>query len=210
MSKNNKVFLVSVVGMLALVLTGFIFFMSIRSEFENYLSKEYPEQKFDVGFVKIEPIYGNYFADVTCLDDYISFRISKSFNTKEIHEGYSQSKSANQYNSKIRAIFNNSDIKSDIKDVSGGSEIPFQNNGLYRQINLFITEDADMVSVATKTLTILKENNISAEIVGLTQERDKHVYEIRLSTDDYTLPKSELEAKVQRIKEISISTSKER
>ena len=200
MSKNYKVLLVSVVGVLALILTGFIFFMSMRSEFENYLSKVYPEQKFNVGFVKIEPIYGNYIADVTCLDDYISFRISKSFNANEIHEDYSQSKSVNQYNSKIKAVFNNSDIKNNIEDVIGGGKIPFQNNGLYEQINLYLTKDADMVSVAAKTLTILKENNISAEVVILTQEKDKHVYEIHLSTEDYALPKSKLEDKVQRIK----------
>ncbi|HVJ47626.1 hypothetical protein [Desulfitobacterium sp.] len=200
MIKNNKVLLVSVAGILALALTGILFFISIRSEFINHLSKEYPEQKFDVGFVKIEPIYGNYFADVTCLDDYISFRISKNFRTKEIHESYSQSKSVNQYNSKIKAIFNNSDIKSEIKYVSGGGRIPFQDDGLYSQVNLTITEDANLVSVATKTLGILKENNISAETVGLMQEKDKHVYEIRLSTDDYALPKNELEAKVQMIK----------
>lgn len=63
-------------------------------------------------------------------------------------------KSVNQYNSKIKAIFNSSDIKSDITDVSGGSEASFQNDGLYDQINLVLTEDAVLVSAATKTLTI--------------------------------------------------------
>lgn len=200
MSKNNKVLLVSVAGILALALTGILFYINIRSEFINHLSKEYPKQKFDVGFVKIEPIYGNYFANVTCLDDYISFPISKSFNTKIISEDYPQYKSRIQYNSKIRDIVYGSNIRSYVNEVTGGGKIPFQDDGVYSQINLYITEDADIVSVATKTLAILNENNISAEIVGLMQEKDKHVYEIRLSTDDYALPKSELEAKVQRIK----------
>ena len=200
MSKNKKILLVVITVIFALVLTWFLLTMIIRSEFKNHLTKKYPEQRFDVGFVKIEPIYGYYFADVTCLDDYISFPISKSFNTKIISEDYPQYKSQIQYNSKIKDIIYGSNIKSYVNEVTGGGKIPFQDDGVYSQINLYITEDADMVSVATKTLTILKENNISAEIVGLMQERNKHVYEIRLSTDDYALPKSEIEAKVQRIK----------
>ena len=200
MSKNKKILLVVITLIFALVLTWFLLAMNIRSEFKNHLSKKYPEQRFDVGFVKIEPINGYYFADVTCLGDYISFPISKSFNTKIISEDYPQYKSQIQYNSKIKDIIYGSNIKSYVNEVTGGGKIPFQDDGVYSQINLYITEDADMVSVATKTLTILKENNISAEIVGLMQERNKHVYEIRLSTDDYALPNSEIAAKVQRIK----------
>jgi len=75
-SKNKKNLLVIVTGIIALVLTGFLFVMSIRSEFKTYLSKEYPEQKFDVGYVKIDPIYGSYYSSVTCLDDSIPFGIS--------------------------------------------------------------------------------------------------------------------------------------
>lgn len=93
MNKKHKVLQVSVAGILAMILlTAFLFFMNIRSEFINYLSKTYPEQKFEVGIVKIDPLYDNYFADVTCLDDYIPFRIGKNFNAKEIHEYYSRTK----------------------------------------------------------------------------------------------------------------------
>ena len=79
MLKNHKVLLVSITGVLALVLTWFVFTMNIRSEFKNHLSEEYPEQRFAVGFIKYDPLYNNYFADVTCLDDHIPFGISKKF-----------------------------------------------------------------------------------------------------------------------------------
>ena len=167
MSKKNKVLLVSIAGIIALVLTGLSFFMSIRSDFTKYLNEKYPGQIFRIGFVKIEPIYGNYFANVTCLDDKISFPISKSFNTKEIREDYPQAKSHVQYNSKLRDIFYGSDIKRYIIDLSGGGKIPFQNDGLYSQINLHITEDADLISVARRSISILRENKITAETVGL-------------------------------------------
>lgn len=200
MSKNKRNLLVIVTGIIALVLTGFLFFMSIRSEFKTYLSKEYPEQKFDVGYVKIDPIYGSYYSSVTCLDDSIAFGISKSFNTKKISEYYSQAKSTNQYNAKIRAIFNGSDIKSAIINVSGGSRSTFQNDGLYSQISLSITENVNLISVTKKTIAILRENNITAQRLDLTQGKDKHVYEITLSPADYGLTESELEAKVEQRK----------
>ena len=200
MSKNKKNLLVIVTGIIALVLTGFLFVMSIRSEFKTYLSKEYPEQKFDVGYVKIDPIYGSYYSSVTCLDDSIPFGISKSFNTKKISEYYSQAKSTNQYNAKIRAIFNGSGIKSAIINVSGGSRSPFQNDGLYSQISLLITENVNLISVTKKTIAILRENNITAERLDLTQGKDKHVYEITLSPADCGLTESELETKVEQRK----------
>lgn len=68
MSKKNKVLLVSIAGIFAMVLTGFSFLMSVKSDFTKYLSEKYLGQIFSLGFVKIEPIYGNYIANVTCLD----------------------------------------------------------------------------------------------------------------------------------------------
>jgi len=199
-SKNKKVLLVSVAGILALVLTGFLFLMNIRSEFKNHLSKEYPGQRFAVGFIKYDPLYNHYFADVTCLDDAIPFRVGKNSYTKEISDYYSGVKSAGQYDSKIRAIFNDSDIKSTLINVSGGSRTPFQNDGLYDHINLTITENANLILVATKTISILRENSITAGRLNLTQGKDKHVYEITLSPADYTLTESELQAKVEQRK----------
>jgi len=198
--KNHKVLLIVIAGILALVLAGSLFFMSIRSEFINHLSKEYPGQRFAVGFIKFEPLYGNYFADVTSLDDSIPFQVSKNSHTKEISDYYSGVKRAGQYNSKIKAIFNNSDIKSYIRDVSGWGRSTFTTDAVYDEITLSITEGADMVSLVSETIAILKENNVSTEIVRLIQEKDKHLYELSLSPADYSLSKSELEAKIEQRK----------
>jgi len=198
--KNHKVLLIVIAGILALVLAGFLFFMSIRSEFINHLSKEYPGQRFAVGFIKFDPLYGNYFADVTSLDDSIPFQVSKNSHTKEIADYYSGVKRAGQYNSKIKAIFNNSDLKSYTRDVSGWGRSTFTTDAVYDEITLSITEGADMVSLVSETISILKENNVSTEIVRLIQEKDKHLYELSLSPADYSLSKSELEAKVEQRK----------
>lgn len=200
MFKNHKVLLVSVTGVLALVLTWLLFTMNIRSEFKNHLSKEYPGQRFAIGFIKYDPLYNYYGADVTCLDDHIPFGISKNSYTKQISDYYSGVKRADQYNSKIKPIFDNSDLKNAIVSVSGWGSSPFKDDGVYTQISLAITENANMVSVVTKTIAILKENNISAGIVDILQEKDKHVYELSLSPADYSLSKSELEAKIEQRK----------
>lgn len=199
-SKNKKILLVIITVIFALVLTWFLFTMSIRAEFKNHLSKEYPGQRFAVGFIKYDPFYNNYFADVTCLDDSIPFRVGKNSYTKEISDYYSGVKRAGQYNSKIKAIFDSSDIKSSIINVSGWGSSPFKDDGVYTQISLAITENTDMVSVVTKIIAILKENNISAGIVDILQEKDNHVYELSLSPADYSLSKSELKAKIEQRK----------
>lgn len=196
MSKKNKVLLISFTGVLALVLTWFLFTMSIRSEFKNHLSKEYPGERFAIGFIIYEPLYENYCANVTCLDNHIHFGISKSSNIKEISDDYSGFK----YNSKIKSIFDNSNLKNAIVSVTGTGSSHFKDDGVYTQINLTITENSDMVSVVTKTITMLSENNISADIVYIQQEKDKHVYELSLSPADYSLSKSELEAKIEHRK----------
>lgn len=200
MFKNHKVLLVSVTAVLALVLTWFLFTMNLRLEFENHLSKEYPGQRFAIGFIKYDLLYNNYGADVTCLDDHIPFGISKNSYTKQISDYYSGVKRADQYNSKIKPIFDNSDLKNAIMSVSGWGSSSFKDDGVYTQISLTLTENANMVPVVTKTIAILKENNISAEIVDILQEKDKHVYELSLSPADYSLSKSELEAKIEQRK----------
>lgn len=196
-----QVLFISLMGiLLALVLTAFIFLMGIRGEFIKYLSEKYSDLSFRVGFTKIDPIYGKFYTDVTCLNDNTPFPITKSFKTKEIQEDYPQYKSRIQYNSKIKGMFDGSDIKSHIESVTGGSKIPFEDDGVYTQINIHLTNEAQPIPVAKKVLYILKENNTSAERVILTYESDKHVYEMLLSSDDYTLNENELEAKVKRIK----------
>jgi len=196
----SKVLLVSITGVITLALACFLFFMGMRSEFKNHLNEEYPELSFAVGFIKYDPLYNNYFADVTCLDDHIPFGIGKNSYTKEISDYYSGVKRADLYNSKIKPIFEDSDLKNAIQNVSGGGSSLLKDDRVYNHISLAITADADMISVATRTIEILKENNISAEIVDILQEKDKHVYELSLSPADYSLSKNELEAKIEQRK----------
>jgi len=201
LTEKVKIFLISTIGiLLVLILTAFISLMCIRGEFTEYLEEKYSGLSFKVGFTKVDLIYGKFYTNVTCLNDSTSFPISKSFKTKDIHEDYIQYKSQIQYNSKIKRMFNGSGIESYIKSVTGGGKIPFENGGIYTQINIYLTDDAEHISVVKKVLYVLKENNISAERIILTYEKDKHVYEIWLSSDDYPLTENEIEAKVKKIK----------
>ncbi len=201
MGKKVKIFLTSMLGiLLVLILIALIFLMSIRGEFARYLDEKYSEISFTVGFTRVDFIYGEFYAKATCLDDYTNFPITKSFKTKEIHEDYVQYKSKDQYNSRIKEIFYGSWIENKIKSVTGGGKIPFENGGTYTQINIHLTDEEEHISDIEKVLHLLKENNISAERIILSYEKDKHVYEIRLSSDNYSLTEKEIEAKVERIK----------
>lgn len=201
MNKKRKLFLISAVGILvALCLVAFIFLMGIRGEFTKYLEEKYSDRSFKVGFTKIDPIYGSFYAEVTCLDDVTFFPISKSFNTKNISENYLQNKKQNEYNSKIKGIFENNDIENYIGSVTGSGEKLIESNGKYTQINIYLRDDAlEPILVIKKALDILKNNNILAEVIILMYEKDKHVYEIRLSSDDYDLTEKEIVAKVRKI-----------
>lgn len=198
MSKKHKVLLTSIAVVLALILIWSLYTMNMRSEFKTHLANKYPEQKFAVGIVKYDPLYDNYFADVTCLDDSIHFRVGKNFYTKEVSDYYGGMKRTAQSNSEVTALFNQSDIKSSIEKVSGWGISP--SGGEFGGISLILTGEADMASVAVQTIVILRENNISSQTVDLLQEKDKKVYELRLSPADYALSKSELEAMIERRK----------
>ncbi len=201
MTKKAKAILTGILGvLLVLFLAVCILLINIRGEFVKHLEEKYSEQSFTVGFTKIDPIYGNFYAMATCLNDHTVFPIAKSFNTKHIRDNYVQSRSQNQYNSRLDEIFKGSIIENQIGSVTGGGKMPFQNDGIYTQINIYLTEDAMHISAATDALRMLNENNISAERIIFTYEKDRHVYEILLSLDDYQLTEKELEAKVRRIK----------
>lgn len=200
MIKKHKVLLICITGVLALVLTWFLFTLSIRSEFKDHLSKAYSEQKFAVGVIRYDPLYNNFYAYVTCLDDNIPFGISKNSYTKQISDYYSGVKRTEQSNSKIKPIFENSDLKNAIVNVSGVGNTFFKDVEVYDRISLSITAEADMISVATRTIEILKGNNIAAGIIDILQEKNKHVYELSLSPADYSLSKIELQAKVEQRK----------
>lgn len=200
MSKKVRFFLISIVIILAVILTGLILLMGIRREFKMHLSEKYPQLAFIVGFTKIDPIFEKFCANVTCMDDDISFSISKSFNTQRINDNYLESKNKIQYNSKIKEIIESSTIRNEIKAVTGGGKIPFGNGDYYEGIYIHISDNADAIPVVGKVLTILQENKILAETIVITYEREKHVYEIVLSSDDYGLTNKEIESKVQKIK----------
>jgi len=174
--------------------------MGIRGEFKIYLSENYPQSDFTVGFTKIDPIYGYFYASVTCMDDDVIFSISKSFNTQKINDNFLESKNKIQYNSKIKEIFESSTIKNEIKAVTGGGKSLFGTGYFYDEIYVHILDNVDAIPVAGKVLTVLKENKIHAETIIITYEKEKHVYEIVLSSDDYGLTNKEIESKVQKIK----------
>ncbi|HPW42000.1 MAG TPA: hypothetical protein PLW98_10845 [Bacillota bacterium] len=201
MSIKLKKILTGIIGIsIVLVLTAVMFLSGIRGEFAGYLNERYPDLSFEVGFAKIDPIYGKYYALVTCLDDGTSFPIAKSFNSKKIHDDYPQYKSRNQYNSKIQGVFSGSGIESSIKSVTGGGKKPFEAGAAYEQINIHIADDAEHLAVVKEVLSLLAKNDIAAERVIFTYEKDKHVYELWASPEEHSLTEDELKAKVRNIK----------
>lgn len=199
--RRKRGVLINVGGiMLVVIVIAFIFLFSIRSEFIKYLDTKYPELSFKVGVAKFDIIYGNYYANVICLDDKTNFPISKGFKTKNISEDYIQYKSTIQYNSKIKSIFDGSEIEKNIKSITGSSKIPFENNASYEQVNIHLITGTDQIADAKEVLKILKEKNIYAEKVIFTYEKGKNLYELWLSSNDYKLTEKEIETKVKKIK----------
>jgi hypothetical protein len=198
MGKKNVVFTNVRIIVLVVLVIPFVFLMSIRSEFTKHLNTKYTEQSFKVGFTKIDPIYGHYYANVTCLNDETSFPISKGFKTKKIDDDYIYYKSRNQYNSKIKKAFDDSNVQKNIRSVTGGGKIPFENSASYEQVSIYLI--SDQVKAAKEVLQILKEKNIYAEKVIFTYEKDKHVYELHLSSTDYKLTEEEIELSIIKIK----------
>jgi len=200
MNKKDKIKLISISGVILVITIVFCFLINIRNEFVQYLDTQYPEQSFKVGFTKIDIIYGNYYAKVNCLTDGTHFGISKQFNTKDIHTDYVQVKGTAQYNSKIKSIFDGNDIQKDIVDVIGGGKTPYENSGSYETISIRLISDTDQVADVKKVLNIFKEKNINVDRLSFTYEKDKNVYELSLSSNDYNLTEKEIELKFKKIK----------
>lgn len=201
MGKKRKVILISLSGIIiVLIVIVYISLLSTRSKFVKYLGRKYPELSFKVSSTKIDIIYGKYYSNVTCLNDGTSFPISKVFKTQDIHEDYIQYKSTTQYNAKIKSIFDGSDIQKDIKSITGGSKIPYDNNDSYEQVDILLISDTDHITDAKKVLKILKEKNIYVKKVIFRYAKDNRVYELWLSSNDYNLTEKEIESKVKRIK----------
>lgn len=180
--------------------SAFMFLSGIKGEFAGYLNKRYPDLSFEVGFTKIDPIYGKYYALVTCMDDGTKFPIVKDFNTKEIYDDYIKNKSRDQYNSKIQDVFSGSGIESSIRSVTGGGKKPFEAGAGYEQINIHISDDAEHLAVIKEVLSLLAKNGIAAERVIFTYEKDKHVYELWVSSEEHSLTEEELKKRVRNIK----------
>lgn len=183
-----------------MVFSAVIFFSGIKGEFAGYLNERYPDLSFEVGFTKIDPIYGKYYALVTCLDDGTSFPIVKGFNTKEIYDDYIQYKSRDQYNSAIQEVFFGSGIESSIRSVTGGGKKPFEADAEYEQINIHIIDDAEHLAVVKEVLSLLAKNDIAADKVIFTYEKDKHVCELWVFSEEYALTEEELKKRVRNIK----------
>jgi hypothetical protein len=169
-------------------------------EFTKYLDEKYSELSFEVGFTKVDPIYGKFYTKATCLDDNTIFTISKSFRMKDISENYIGRKSQNQYNSKINEVFYGSGLENKIRSVTGSGNTTYENGSIYTQINIYLSNDVEPISVIKNILNVLRKNNISAEKIIWTYEKEKHVYAIELSSDEYYLTEKEIEAKVKKIK----------
>ncbi|MEA4847750.1 MAG: hypothetical protein VB106_11015 [Clostridiaceae bacterium] len=201
MNIKAKKVLISIIGILiVLVLAAAMLLSGIKGEFISYLDERYPNLSFEIGAVKIDLIYGKYYAKVECMDDGTLFPIMKSFNTKEIYDDYLQYKSRDQYNSTIQDVFSGSDIEGFIRRVTGGGEKTFEAGAAYTQINIHLSDDAEHATVIKKALAILAENGIAAERVIFTYEKDKHVYELWVSSEEYDLTEEELKEKIMRIK----------
>lgn len=120
---------------------SFNFFIGVRLEFKKYLEEKYPTKTFDIGLPKINLIYSRFYASVTCLNDGTIFPISRSINNNNLSDEYMQYKSRNQYNSKIKSVFRGSDIRSYIKDVTGGGEMPYETGGRYNIVSIHLVEE---------------------------------------------------------------------
>jgi hypothetical protein len=196
-----KKVVLSFISVIILVIVLVIFkLINLRSEFEKYLKITYPNNIFQVDLPKIDFIYGSYYSDVFCINDSITFQISKSWSTKKISEYYMDIKNQEKNNSEIAQIFSNTEVEKYISSVSGGSKIPTVEKDTYDVIYLSIIPDSEMVSVTKDIFQVFKEKNISVEEINITYEENKGVYEGHFSDKDYYLEVNGIEAKIIKIK----------
>ncbi|MBU3199819.1 hypothetical protein LL037_08095 [Clostridium estertheticum] len=196
---KKKAALIKIGGIIfVVIIAAFIYSLSIRSEFTKYLDTKYPKLSFKVGLTKNNILYGNYYSDVTCLNDGTYFVISKD--KENISEDYIQYKSVMQYNSKIKSAFKGRAIQKHIKSVTGSGAIPFKNNASYIQINIDLINGVDQISDAKDVLKILKEKNIVTNSVIFSYEKDKSYYELWLPSNGYNLTRKQIESKIIKIR----------
>ncbi len=186
--------------LLVVLIAGFAFLIVVRGQFSTHLKESYPERTFSVGFAKVDPIYGKFYTRVTCLEDYVTFTVSKSWNTKKISDNYQPSKSQMQYNAMIRDVFKTSAIIGEIESLTGSGKKQFDGSGNYDQINFHLADEKEHARDIEEILRILDASGIEAETIYFTYEKEKHVYQIHLSADDYDLNEEEIQNRIEMIK----------
>lgn len=203
MSKNGKLIIISAIGILVIInLIGFVFLLNIRGKFTKYLEEKYPDISFRVGFTKINPVDGDFYAKVTCSDDRTTFNIYKlNYGKKSIEENYLETKNHNNFNNKINDIFEKEYTRNDIRGITGSGLNYVESNLSFNGIHFYLIDDIkDPILTIKDVLNILKNNDITSEIITVTYEKDKHVYEIHLTSDDYYLTEKEVLEKIMKIK----------
>jgi hypothetical protein len=196
----KKTLKVAAVVLAAMIIAGFAFLIVVRGQFSAHLKEAYPGKTFSVGFVIVDPIYGNFVSKADCLDDYTNFTVSKSWNTKKISDNYPASKSQMQYNAMIGDIFEASPIIGEIESVTGGGKKPFDGSGNFDQINFHLADEKEHASDIVAILRILEVSGIEAQRIIFTYEMDKHVYVARLSSEDYGLSGDEIKSRIEMLK----------
>ncbi|MGG7144175.1 hypothetical protein ACQPVP_12005 [Clostridium nigeriense] len=184
-----------------LVISLLIFILiNAKKEFEEYLKVNYPNNIFQVNLPKIDVIYGSYYSDVFCISDSISFKISKSWNTKQVSEHYSEIKNKEKNNFEIAQIFSNSEVEKYISSISAGSKFPTTEKYKYDAIYISVIPDTDMLYITKDIFNLLKEKKIEVAEINITYEKNMGVYEGHFSDKDYDLNINEIEDKIIKIK----------
>lgn len=186
--------------LIVILIAGFAFLILVRWEFAGHLKESYPGKTFWVGFVMVDPIYGNFVSKVECLEDYVTFTVTKSLKTKKISDNYPPSKSQVQYNAMIRDVFKSSAIMGEIESLTGGGKRSFDGSGNFDQINFHLVDEKEHAFDIATILRILEDSGIEAQKIIFTYEKEKHVYEALFSSDDYGLELDDIKKRIEKIK----------
>ena len=193
--------ILSISTIIILVISVAIFILiNVKKDFEEYLKVNYPNSVFQVDLPKIDFIYGSYYSDVFCISDSISFKISKSWNTKQISENYSEIKNKEKNNFEIAQVFSNSEVEKYIRSISAGNKFPKTEKYKYDAIYLSIIPDTEMISITKDIFNFLKEKKIEVAEINISYEKNMGVYEAQFSDKDYDLNINEIEEKIIKIK----------
>ena len=111
-----------------------------------------------------------------------------------------ESKNRNDYNAFINNVFFGKPIYKEIESVTGSGKDAFDGSGNLDQINFYLADEKEHVSDIGDILKILDSRNIVVERIYFTYEKEKHVYQLQLSADDYDLNEEEIQNRIEMIK----------